>query len=132
LLTYNLFDPEGDDMDNFQHYLYEIKDFFRQGFHEGFAHVSAMLGLIIALFAAYLLDSWRRIWAMALGATVIHLIAEVMLPVIVNRSRSELPPKLIELSYWRSAAALYLGYLIVIAVFFFIKRKVMPRAAAAH
>jgi hypothetical protein len=55
-----------------------------------------------------------------------------MLPVIVNRGRFELPANLIDVSYWRSAAALYLGYLIVIAVFFFIKRKVMPRAAAAH
>ncbi len=77
----------GNDMDNFQYYLYEIIDFFGQGFHEDFVHVNAMLGLVIALFAAYLLDSWRRVWAMALGATIIHLIAEVMLPVIVNRSR---------------------------------------------
>ena len=91
-----------------------------------------MAGLIIALFAACLLNSWRRIWAMTLGAIIIHLIAEVMLPVIANRGRFELPANLIDVSYWRSAAALYLGYLIVIAVFFFIKRKVMPRAAAAH
>ena len=119
-------------MDNFQYYLHEIIDFFRQGFHEGFAHVNAVLGLIIALVAAYMLHSWKRLWAIALGATVIHLISEVMLPVLVNRSRFELPPNLIDLSYWRSAAALYLGYLVVIGVFFFIKRNVMPRAATAH
>jgi hypothetical protein len=43
---------------------------------------------------------------MALRATVVHLIAEVMLPVIVNRSRFELPPNPIDISYWRAAAAL--------------------------
>jgi uncharacterized protein YacL len=119
-------------MDSAQYYLHEIMDFFRQGFHEGFEHVNAILGLVIALIAAYMLSSWKRIWAMTLGATVVHLIAEVMLPVVANHSRFELPPNLIELSYWRAAAALYLGYLIVIGVFFFIKRNVMPRAATAH
>jgi hypothetical protein len=115
-----------------QRYLHEIMVFFHQGFHEGFAHVNAILGLIIALVAAYMLHSWKRIWASALGATIIHLIADVMLPVVVNDNRFELPPNLLDLSYWRAAAALYLGYLIVIAVFFFIKRNVMPKAAAAH
>jgi hypothetical protein len=119
-------------MDNFSVYLHEIIDFFRQGFHEGFAQVNAVLGLIIALVAAFMLMSWRRLWAMALGATVVHLIAEVMLPVLVNKTRFELPPNLVELSYWKSAAALYLGYLLVISIFFFIKRSVMPRAAPAH
>ena len=119
-------------MGDFNYYLHEIIDFFRQGFHEGFAHVNAVLGLIIALVAAYMLSSWKKIWTMALGATLVHLVSEVMLPVIVNRSRFELPPNLIDLSYWRSAVALYLGYLIVIAVFFFIKKNVMPKAATAH
>ena len=119
-------------MDSFQYYLHEIIDFFRQGFHEGFAHVNAILGLLIALVAAYMLHSWKRIWAITLGATIVHLVAEVMLPVLANGNRFELPPNLIELSYWRAAAALYLGYLIVISVFFFLKRNVMPKAATAH
>jgi dolichol kinase len=113
-------------MHDFPYYLNEIIDFLRDGFRDGFAHVNAILGLIIALIAAYLLPSFRRLWAVALGATIIHLIAEVMLPVLDNRESFHLPPDLLQLSYWRTAIALYLGYLVVIAIFYFIKKRVLP------
>jgi hypothetical protein len=69
---------------------------------------------------------------MVLAAAIAHLIAEVMFPATANQSRFELPLNLIAISYWRVAAALYLGYLIAIAVFCFIKRNVMPSPAVAH
>jgi hypothetical protein len=111
---------------DFQYYLNEIIGFLREGFRDGFAHVNAILGLIIALVATYTLSSWKRLWAVALGATLVHLVAEVMLPVLDNRGSFHLPPDLLEMSYWRDAIALYLGYLIVIAVFFVIKTRVLP------
>jgi len=113
-------------MHDFSYYLHVVIDFFRDGFHEGFARVNAVLGIIIALVAAYMMPAWKRLWAIALGATLIHLIAEVMLPVLANHESFRLPPDLMELSYWRTALAIYLGYLIVIAIFFFIKRQVLP------
>jgi predicted membrane metal-binding protein len=119
-------------MHDVHYYLYEIWDFLREGFRDGFAHVNAILGLIIALVAAYLLPSWKRLWAVALGATVIHLIAEVMLPVLADHQSFRLPPDMVEMSYWRSALALYLGYLVVIAIFFFIKRRVLPGGGGRH
>lgn len=119
-------------MHDFQYYLNEIIDFLRTGFRDGFAHVNAILGLIIALVAAYLLPSWKRLWAVALGATVVHLIAEVMLPVLADRQTFRLPPDLVEMSYWRDAIALYLGYLVVIAVFFFIKKRILPSGGGGH
>jgi uncharacterized protein YacL len=122
----------GDIMHDFQYYLNEIIDFLRTGFRDGFAHVNAILGLIIALVAAYLLPSWKRLWAVALGATVVHLIAEVMLPVLADRQTFRLPPDLVEMSYWRDAIALYLGYLVVIAVFFFIKKRILPSGGGGH
>src|SRR5271155_1293467 len=100
----------GDDMHDFQYYLNEIIDFLRTGLRDGFAHVNAVLGLIIALVATYALSSWKRLWAVALAATVVHLISIVMLPVLDNRESFHLPPDLVELSYWRAAFALYLGY----------------------
>jgi len=119
-------------MHDFQYYLNEIIDFLRTGFRDGFAHVNAILGLIIALVAAYLLPSWKRLWAVALGATVVHLIAEVMLPVLANHETFRLPPDMLEMSYWRDAIALYLGYLVVIAIFFFIKKRVLPGGGGGH
>ncbi|MGD0867612.1 MAG: hypothetical protein ABSA49_18880 [Rhizomicrobium sp.] len=119
-------------MHDFQFYLNEIIDFLRTGFRDGFAHVNAILGIIIALVATYLLSSWRRLLPVALGATIIHLIAEVMLPVLDNREQFHLPPDLLQVSYWRDAFALFLGYVIVIAIFFFIKIRVLPGGSRGH
>jgi len=119
-------------MHDFPYYLHEIIDFFRTGFREGFDHVNAVLGIIIAVVAAFVMPSWRRIWAITLGATVVHLIAEVMLPVLADHASFRLPPDLLMLSYWRAAIALYLGYLVVIAVFFFVKTLIMPRGGSSH
>jgi len=94
--------------------------------------VNDALGLIIALVAAYVLSSWKRLWAVALGATLAHLVAEVMIPVLANQSRFALPANMTELSYWKTALALYLGYLLVIAIFYIIKTKVLPSGAHAH
>lgn len=119
-------------MHDLPYYLHELLGFFENGLRDGFSHVNGALGIIIALVAAYMLHSWKRLWAIALGATVVHLISEIMIPVLANQARFGLPADLLELSYWRTAAALYLGYLIVIAVFFFIKKNVLPKAAPAH
>jgi len=114
-------------------YLHEIINFFRDGFRDGFAHVNGALGLIIAVFAAYQLSDWKRLWAAALGATVAHLVAVVMIPVLANERGFQLPPDLLELSYWKTAAALFLGYLVVVAVFFAIKKNLLPKSGgAAH
>ena len=121
-------------VDQVSGYLHDILYFFKDGFREGFAHVNGALGLLIALFGAYQLSEWRRIWAVALGATLAHLVAVVVLPVLVNEGSFRLPPDLLELSYWKTAAALYLGYLIAIAVFFALKTQFLARGAshAAH
>ncbi len=114
-------------MHDFTYYLQLVLDFFRDGFREGFGRVNAVLGLIIAIIAVYMMSAWKRIWEIALGATIAHLIAEVMLPFLANHERLRLPPNLLELSYWRTAAALYLGYLLVITIFYFIKTRLLPR-----
>lgn len=114
-------------MHDISYYLHVIIDFFKDGFREGFAHVNAVLGIIIALIATYMMSEWKRIWAITLGATIVHLISEVMLPVLADHESFRLPPNLLELSYWRTAIALYLGYLVIIAVFFFVKKQILPK-----
>lgn len=98
--------------------LHEIWDFLR----EGFQSVNAYQGLLIAIIAAILVPAWKRVWAVALGATIVHLIADVLIPVLADKAPFRLPPDLLEVDYWRHAFVLFIGYLIVIAVLFFIKR----------
>ncbi|HUO93111.1 MAG TPA: hypothetical protein VMU22_09325 [Rhizomicrobium sp.] len=124
-------------MHDFSHYLHEgqyylsvVITFLLDGFREGFARVNAVLGLFIALVFTYMMPAWNRIWAITLGATVVLLIAEVLLPVIANHESFHLPRNLLETSYWRTALALYFGFLVVIAVFFFLKTAVLPKPKA--
>ena len=89
-------------MDQITHFLNVILAFFREGFN----NVNAVEGLVIALVAAIIAPAWDRIWAVALGATVVHLIADVLIPVIARHAAFHLPP-LMEFSFWRTALALF-------------------------
>ena len=112
-------------MGQITHYLGMVLDFVRSGYD----HVNAVEGLVIALVAVVLAPSWDRIWAVALGATLVNLIADVLIPVIANHATLHLPP-LMQVSFWRFALALFVGYLVVISVFMFIKRLFLAPAPA--
>lgn len=114
-------------MDNFQHLVNSVWDFFR----EGFQNVNAVEGIIIALIAAFILSSWRRLWAVALGATIVNMILDVLIPVVANHAAFRLPPDMMEAPYWHHVLVLYVGYLVVIAVFFFVKKNVL-RMGGGH
>ena len=114
-------------MDQVTHFLNLIISFLREGFN----NVNAVEGLVIALVAAIIAPAWDRVWAVALGATVVHLIADVLIPVVANHASFHLP-QIMEMTYWRTALSLYVGYLIVIAVLMFIKRTFLAPAAHAH
>jgi|SRR5580704_3542925 hypothetical protein len=123
----------GEPMDQVRYYLHEILSFLQNGLHEGFGHVNnTALGIIIALYSAYLLHELKKIWQQALAATILHRFAEIMIPVLANQSRFELPPNLIELSYWEATLVLYIGYVVVIAVLFFIKTRVLSGGGGGH
>jgi hypothetical protein len=102
-------------MDQAHYYLNEILDFFRTGFE----HVNALLGLIISLIAAAKLSAWRGLWEIALIAMLVHIIAMVVLT-----SPIRLPP-LFNYSFWHDVVALYVGYVIIIAVFYFLKIRLV-------
>jgi hypothetical protein len=108
---------------DFQHMLNATWDFFRVGFNE----VNAVEGLIIALVAALFVPAWKRVWAVALGATLVTVIVNALLPVLANHAEFSLPP-LMEPNFWRFVAALFVGYLVVIGVFFFLKRLFLREA----
>ncbi len=91
---------------------------------EGFAEVNAVLGLLVAAVAALIMRKWARLPVIAVGAVLVHLGLEVLAPVIAESGGFRLPP-LLEFHYWRSAAVLLVGYLIVIGLLFAIKRVVI-------
>ncbi len=115
-------------METVQPYLAEIHGLFR----EGFSNVNAVKGLMIALVAAFMLPSWNRLWVIAVGAVVVHVISNILIPVVANHAPFKLP-HLVEPVFWRYFLTLYLGYVIVIAAFFFVKKDVLKVGAkAAH
>lgn len=85
----------------------------------GFDGVNQVVGLLIAVIAALIMPAWNRIWAMAFGAAIVDRIIATLRPVL-DGGELTLPP-LLTLTFWMTVLGLFLGYAIVIAVFFFIK-----------
>ena len=108
---------------DFQHTVNVVWDFFREGFNQ----VNAVEGLVIALIAALFVPAWSRVWAVALGATLVTVIINAFLPVLADNAVFHLPP-LMDPGFWRFMAVLFVGYLIVIGVFFFLKRLFLTEA----
>ena len=112
---------------DFGYYLTEAWDLLRQGFF----HVNAILGLLIAVYFTYRLGEWRDLPKIALGATLTHIIASVLIPVIDHNAPLRLPP-IVEARFFWDTVALFLGYLVVIAALFFVKKNVLAKGGAAH
>src|SRR5262249_3971316 len=87
----------------------------------GFAHVNVVQGLLIAVIAAWMMYSYGSILIVAIGATIVHALVDVMLPVLANNAPFQLPP-VVDGEYWRYLLTLFVGYVIVISVFYLIKR----------
>lgn len=87
----------------------------------GFAQVNVVQGLLIAMVVAFMMYRWSTVFAAAVGAVVLHIVIDALLPVLNNTGAFRLPP-IIEGDYWRYLLALYLGYLVVISVFYVVKR----------
>ena len=91
---------------------------------EGYAQINALQGLIIALYATSKMAYWSRVFVVAGSASIIHAIADFLLPAIVNDTAPNLPPVL-EGDYWKYLAVLYLGYIVLISLFYVVKRTLM-------
>lgn len=102
--------------------IYDVLDFFRAGFDS----VNAVQGLIIVLVAALMMPDWKRLPAFVLGAVVVHVLVDSLLPVLAGGAPLSLPP-ILEGWFWRYAATLAGGYLIVIALLTVIRRLILRR-----
>jgi hypothetical protein len=98
--------------------------------HEGFNNVNAVKGLIIALIAAVMMPGWNKLWAVALGATIMDELISVLMPVISQHAPFRLP-QLLGLPFWRHVLVLYVGYVIVITALFFVRANVLNSGGKA-
>ena len=100
---------------------------------EGFGTINNPKGLLIALAAVIFMGSWKQWLPIALVATLVHIIIEVLAPVLAGGGgQVTLPPDMMESSFWTRALVLFLGYLIIIGIFFLIKSMLFRKPAAAH
>jgi hypothetical protein len=100
---------------------------------EGFANINNPKGLLIALAATIFMGGWRQLLPIALVATVVHIVIERLAPVLAGGGGEVTLPPLMEEGFWTQVLVLFLGYAIIIAVFFFIKSMFFRGAAAkAH
>ena len=91
----------------------------------GFDGVNQVMGLIIAVIAALLMADWRSLGSTAVGAALTHMIVLAILPML--NGGGFVLPDILSVDFWMTAAALFLGYAIVIAIFFFIKTLLTGR-----
>ena len=100
----------------------------------GFADINHPQGLLIALVVTVFMQSWKQWLPIALLALVIDRIYAVVQPILANRGAGQvtLPHNLMQQDYWTTALELFVGYLIVIGIFFFIKRLIFRGGGKAH
>ena len=103
-------------------FLSEVRSLFQGLFamaQGGFDGVNQLVGLIIALIAALMMPSWGSLWGTAVGAVIVDRLVVMLRPALDGGSIAL--PDVMTQSFWMTAFALFLGYAIVIAIFFLLK-----------
>ena len=118
-------------MDQIQSYFHTALDFLNNRYE----HVNGPQGLVIALFAVVLMQTWGQWLAITLGATICYAIVDAVRPIIVGSGALKLPP-VTDPAYWGVLAAVYVGLMVIIAMFFAVKKVLFMRGggvkARAH
>ncbi|WP_425411060.1 hypothetical protein [Hyphococcus sp.] len=107
-------------MEQLSAFFAELLDWAREGYEQ----INALQGLIIALYATSKMAYWSRVFVVAVSASIVHAIADFLLPAIVNDTAPNLPP-ILEGDYWKYLAVLYLGYVVLITLFYTVRRTLM-------
>ena len=94
---------------------------------EGFTQINDPKGLLIALAATLFMRTWGQWIPAAVVSTVLYVAIEHFAPILAGRGELVLPP-LTEAGFWGRVGVLFVGFLLVIAVFFFVKRILQSAA----
>jgi hypothetical protein len=93
-----------------------------------FTVTNTLLGLIIGLMAVFLMRGWGQIWVLTLVSAVVFVVIEHMLPILRGSATLRLP-NVVAPEFWQRLAAAYVGLLVILAVFYFIKSTIVKSAA---
>ena len=109
-----------------QGYLQDAYNFI----HHSFENVNSQVALLlVALIVALVMKSWKQLWAMAFVALLLDILVMVFMP-LISRGQFHLPDFL-ALQTLLGLVELYVGLVVVIAIFFLIKTLFMKTAKAA-
>lgn len=97
---------------------------------DGFDITNRWQGLVVALIAVFLMQRWGQLLVVTLGAAVAYVLVEHFWPIITAGAELRLP-NVTEVSFWQRLGVVYLGLLIIIAIFFFVKSIFLGRRAGA-
>jgi hypothetical protein len=93
----------------------------------GFAQINDPKGLVIALIATLFMRSWGQWIPAGIVSVVVYVAIEHFAPVLAGQAELALPP-LMEAGFWTRTGILFVGFLIVIGIFFFVKRIITSTA----
>jgi len=110
----------------------EIVDQVIAYLREGFANINNPKGLLIALAAVIFMGAWKQWLPLSLVAVVFHIAIEQLMPVLGGGGGDVTLPPLMEEQFWTRVLVLFLGYFVIIGVFYFLKSLLFRRSAAAH
>jgi hypothetical protein len=82
-------------------------DYFRQGL----PHINFILGIVIALIGGLMVGSLFGLIVIALLAVVVHVLAEAIIPMVLNHSAFVLPAP--DNNFLHYAISLYIAYFVV-------------------
>jgi hypothetical protein len=97
----------------------------------GFTQINDPKGLVIALIATLFMRSWGQWIPAGVISVVVYIVIEHFAPVLAGQSEFALPP-LMEASFWTRTGILLVGFLIVIGIFFFVKRIILTAVGSAR
>lgn len=97
---------------------------------EGFAAVNATKGLIIALVAVVFMGSWKQWLPLALVAVVVDIAITQLSPLVTGGGGEVALPDVMAEGFWNGVLVLFLGYLVVIGIFYLIKSLIFRRGGA--
>ena len=113
-------------MDSLGSILNPILDFPKMGFDK----VNAWQGLLVALFAVVLMRGWNQLFIIAAGATALYIVVNWAVPIAMNGQEVKLP-NVMTSNFWWDAASFFVGFTIIIAMFFAVKSVVFLRGKKA-
>ena len=94
---------------------------------DGFTQINDPKGLLIALAATLFMRSWGQWIPAAVISTLLYVLIAHFAPILAGNRELALPP-LTEGGFWVGTGILFVGFLLVIAVFFFVKRIIQSAA----